>query len=81
MKTNYEKLIAKVSAPAQMTNNELVKKLQKGISDIYKVMDYVPYGPDRESIYSHLEGIYEIINELAVDGPDTVRYAQVIDEE
>lgn len=78
---NYEKLVAKASAPAQMTNDELIGKLQKGISDIYKVLNYVPSEQDREYIYSCLEGIHEIINDLAVDGSDILRTEYLIDEE
>lgn len=76
---NYEKLVAKASAPAQITNDELISKLQKAISDIYAVMEFVPYEQDR--IYSCIEGIYDVVEDLATDGPDTIRYAHIIDEE
>lgn len=76
---NYEKLVAKASAPAQITNDELISKLQKAISDIYAVMEFVPYEQDR--IYSCIEGIYDVVEDLAMDGPDTIRYAHIIDEE
>lgn len=76
---NYEKLVAKASAPAQITNDELISKLQKAISDIYAVMAFVPYEQDR--IYSCIEGIYDVVEDLAMDGPDTIRYAHIIDEE
>lgn len=76
----YEELLAAVKAPAQMTNAELISKLQKGISDIYKVLNYVPSEQDREYIYSCLEGIHEIINDLAMDG-DVLRTEYLVDEE
>lgn len=76
---NYEKLVAKASAPAQITNDELISKLQKAISDIYAVMAFVPYEQDR--IYSCIEGIYDVVEDLATDGPDTIRYAHIIDGE
>ena len=76
---NYEKLVAKVSAPAQITNDELIGKLQKGINDIYKVMNYIPSEDDRNYVYSCLEGIHEIINDLVVDG-DVLRTEYLIEE-
>lgn len=76
---NYEKLVAKASAPAQITNDELISKLQKAISDIYAVMEFVPYEQDR--IYSCIEGIYDVVEDLAMDGSDTIRYAHIIDGE
>lgn len=77
---NYEKLAAKASAPAQITNDELISKLQKGISDIYKVMNYIPSENDRDYVYRCLEGIHEIINDLVVDG-DVLRTEYLVDEE
>ena len=76
---NYEKLAAKVSAPAQITNDELIGKLQKGINDIYKVMNYIPSKDDRDYVYNCLEGIYEIINDLVVDG-DVLRTEYLVEE-
>ena len=74
----YEELLVAVKATPKMTNEELIKKLKKAISDIYNVMEYVPYEQDR--IYSCLEGINEVVEHLAMDGPDTIRYAHIIDE-
>lgn len=74
----YEELIAAVKATPKMTNEELIKKLKKAISDIYAVMEFVPYEQDR--IYSCIEGIYNVVEHLAMDGPDTIRYAHIIDE-
>lgn len=76
---NYEKLVAKVSAPAQITNDELIGKLQKGINDIYKVMNYIPSEVDRDYVYNCLEGIHEIINDLVVDG-DVLRTEYLVEE-
>lgn len=76
---NYEKLAAKVSAPAQITNDELIGKLQKGINDIYKVMNYIPSEDDRDYVYNCLEGIHEIINDLVVDG-DVLRTEYLVEE-
>ena len=76
---NYEKLVAKVSAPAQITNDELIGKLQKGINDIYKVMNYIPSEDDRDYVYNCLEGIHEIINDLVVDG-DVLRTEYLVEE-
>ena len=76
---NYEKLVAKVSAPAQITNDELIGKLQKGINDIYKVMNYIPSKDDQDYVYNCLEGIYEIINDLVVDG-DVLRTEYLVEE-
>ena len=74
----YEELIAAVKATPKMTNEELIKKLKKAISDIYAVMEFVPYKQDR--IYSCIEGIYDVVEDLAMDGPDTIRYAHIVDE-
>lgn len=76
---NYEKLVAKAIAPAQITNDELISKLQKGISDIYKVMNYIPSEDDRDYVYRCLEGIHEIINDLVVDG-DVLRTEYLVEE-
>lgn len=76
----YEKLVAKASAPAKMSNDELIGKLQKGISDIYKVMNYIPSEDDRDYVYRCLEEIHEIINDLALDG-DIQRTEYIVDEE
>lgn len=75
----YEKLVAAVKAPAQITNDELISKLQKGISDIYKVMNFIPTENDRDYVYSCLEGIHEIINDLVVDG-DVLRTEYLAEE-
>lgn len=74
----YEELVAAAKATPKMTNEELIKRLKKAISDIYDVMEFVPYEQDR--IYSCIEGIYDVVEDLAMDGPDTIRYAHIIDE-
>ena len=74
----YEELVAAVKATPKMTNEELIKKLQKAISNIYTVIEFVPYEQDR--IYSCIEGISNVVEHLAMDGPDTIRYAHIIDE-
>lgn len=73
----YEELIAAVKATPKMTNEELINRLKKAISDIYDVIEFV-YEQDR--IYSCIEGIYDVVEDLATDGPDTIRYAHIIDE-
>lgn len=75
----YQKLVAKASATPKMTNEELIKKLKKAISNIYAVMEFVPYEQDR--IYSCIEGINDVVEDLVTDGPDTIRYAHIVDEE
>ena len=74
----YEELVAAVKATPKMTNEELIKKLQKAISNIYTVIEFVPYEQDR--IYSCIEGISNVVEHLAMHGPDTIRYAHIIDE-
>ena len=74
----YEELVAAVQATPKMTNEELIKKLKKAISDIYAVIEFVPYEQDR--IYSCIEGIYDVVEHLTIDDPNTIRYAHIIDE-
>lgn len=76
----YQKLVAKASAAPKMSNDELIGKLQKGINDIYKVMNFIPTENDRDYVYRCLEGIHEIINDLVVDG-DVQRTEYIVDEE
>lgn len=73
----YEELIEAAKATPKMTNEELIKRLKKAISDINAVMEFVPYEQDR--IYSCIEGISNVIEHFAMDGPDTIRYP-IIDE-
>lgn len=77
MKEINEVLVAAAKATPKMTNEELINRLKKAISDIYDVIEFV-YEQDR--IYSCIEGIYDIVEHLAMDGPDTIRYAHIIDE-
>lgn len=74
----YEELVAAAKATPKMTNEELIKRLKKVISDIYAVVEFVPYEQDR--IYSCIEEIYDVVEHLAIDGPDAIRYAHIIDE-
>ena len=75
----YEELIAAVKATPKMTNEELINRLKKAISDIYAVIEFVPY--KQNQIYSCVEEISNVVEHLAMDGPDTIRYAHIIDEE